>query len=65
MELLRNGFGLDSKNCEEGSLFYRTTITVDFVGEYQCRVHFPGDESMQPLASERRNLVVLGKNRTT
>lgn len=62
MELLRNGFRLQSGSCSAGIIINETTITDGRdEGEYQCRVYFPSDPSRQPLVSDIRELIILGR----
>ena len=60
VELLRNGFRLQSGSCS-GPIINETTITGRDEGEYQCRVYFPSDPSRQPLDSDVTELEILGR----
>ena len=59
VELLRNGFRLQSGSC--GPIINETTITGRDEGEYKCRVYFPSDPSRQRLVSDITELEILGR----
>ena len=62
VELLRNGFRLQSGSCSAGTIINETTITAGRdEGGYKCRVYFPSDPSRQRLVSDRRELIILGR----
>lgn len=60
VQLLRNGFPIETGECVNVQLYHVRNLTVDDAGEYECKGYYPNNDSIV-FRTEIRDLVVLGE----